>query len=92
MKMCQNPCLISTEKAHQELADQKALQFTFLWIRLPHSLEIGEKPLGWGKKNPKGKDFCWGKKAHSTTSQFSGQYCEAERSEAKIQEQTFEQL
>ena len=75
------------EKEHQELAGQKALQFTFLWIHLPHSLEIGEKLLGWGKKNPKGKGFCWGKKAHSTTSQFSGQYCETE-----IQEQTFEQL
>ena len=45
------------------------------------------KTVGMGKKNPKGKGFCWGKKAHSTTSQFSGQYCKTE-----IQEQTFEQL
>ena len=34
---------------------------------------------GMGKKNPKKeKDFCWDRKAHSTTSQFSGRYCECE--------------
>ena len=30
---------------------------------------------GMGKKNQRERDFCWGKKAHSTTSQFSGRYC-----------------
>ena len=34
---------------------------------------------GMGKKNPKKeKDFCWDRKAHFKTSQFSGQYCECE--------------
>ena len=47
---------------------------------------------GMGKKNPKkenerseARDFCWDRKAHSTTSQFSGRYCECE---TKIREQT----
>ena len=41
--------------------------------------------VGWGKKNPKKeKDFCWDRKVHFKTSQFSGQYCEckAERGRA----------
>ena len=34
---------------------------------------------GMGEKNPKKeKDFCWDRKAHFKTSQFSGQYCECE--------------
>ena len=41
---------------------------------------------GMGKKNPKKeKDFCWDRKVHSTTSQFSGRYCECK---AEIREQT----
>ena len=32
---------------------------------------------GMGEKNPKKeRDFCWDRKVHSTTSQFSGRYCE----------------
>ena len=47
---------------------------------------------GMGKKNPKkenerseARDFCWDRKAHSTTSQFSERFCECE---AEIREQT----
>ena len=43
--------------------------------------------IGMGKKKSKGKGLLLGEKAHSTASQFSGQYYEA-----KIQKQTFEQL
>ena len=31
---------------------------------------------GMGKKNQKEKDFCWDRKVHSTTSQFSERFCE----------------
>ena len=44
-----------------------------------------EKTVGMGKKNPKGKGFCWDRKVHSTASQFSGRYCECK---AEIREQT----
>ena len=40
---------------------------------------------GEKKIQKKEKDFCWDRKAHSTTSQFSGRYCECE---TKIREQT----
>ena len=43
---------------------------------------------GMGKKNQRERDFCWDRKAHSTTSQFSGRYCK----KTKIREQTPFQL
>ena len=35
------------------------------------------KTVGMGEKKSKGKGLLLGEKAHSTTSQFSGQYCKA---------------
>ena len=46
---------------------------------------VGNWGQGMEKKNQREKDFCWDRKVHSTTSQFSGQYCECE---TKIREQT----
>ena len=37
---------------------------------------VGNWGQGMGKKNQKEKDFCWDRKAHSTTSQFSERFCE----------------
>ena len=76
------------EKERRELADQKegkerrdwAVRRLRFFNALLQSWGTGSRrPLGdvgWGKKNPKKeKDFCWDRKAHSTTSQFSGRYC-----------------
>ena len=76
------------EKERRELADQKegkerrdwAVRRLCFFNALLQSWGTGSRrPLGdvgWGKKNPKKeKDFCWDRKAHSTTSQFSGRYC-----------------
>ena len=44
---------------------------------------VGNWGRGMGEKNPKKeKDFCWDRKAHFKTSQFSGRYCKAERGRA----------
>ena len=42
---------------------------------------------GRGAKKKSEKDFCWDRKVHSTTSQFSERFCECE---TKIREQTSE--
>ena len=39
---------------------------------------FGNWGQGMEKKNQREKDFCWDRKVHSTTSQFSGRYCECE--------------
>ena len=39
---------------------------------------FGNWGQGMEKKNQREKDFCWDRKAHFKTSQFSGQYCECE--------------
>ena len=54
--------------------------WALLFNALLHSLETGD--VGWEKKNQREKDFCWDRKVHSTTSQFSGRFCE-KLSEAK---------
>ena len=46
---------------------------------------FGNWGQGMEKKNQREKDFCWDRKAHFKTSQFSGRYCECE---TKIREQT----
>ena len=80
------------EKALPELDAQKGKahqDWALLFNALLHSLETGDK--GWKKKNQRenerseARDFCWDRKAHSTTSQFSGRYCECK---AEIREQT----
>ena len=48
---------------------------------------VGNWGRGMGKKNQKEKDFCWDRKVHSTTSQFSERFCKCE---TKIREQTSE--
>ena len=50
---------------------------------------FGNWGRGMGKKNQKEKDFCWDRKVHSTTSQFSERFCECE---TKIREQTSDKL
>ena len=85
-------------KERQELDAQKGKERQD-WGRIRfnprHLLETGKKLLGWEKNPKKEQDFCWDRKVHSTTSQFSGQYCECEveRSEAetKIRKQTPDQ-
>ena len=51
---------------------------------------FGNWGQGMKKKNQKEKGCSWDRKAHSTASHFSGQYCEAEQCKTKIREQTFE--
>ena len=77
------PLAIEAVKVLQELADQKEKERRDWAVRFNALLQSwgtgSRRPLGdvgWGKKNPKKeKDFCWDRKAHSTTSQFSGRYC-----------------
>ena len=50
---------------------------------------VGNWGRRMGKKNQREKDFCWDRKVHSATSQFSERFCECE---TKIREQTSDQL
>ena len=53
---------------------------------------FGNWGRGMEKKNQREKGFCWDRKAHSTTSQFSERFCEQSEAETKIREQTSDQL